>query len=185
MAFIKASHLQANIDSIEQLPPEAAVEVKRRAAATIAEASALSRSHWAPFELDLALCTAVHDVVGTAGVRRLNVEAMRRSGEAPLLRPIRDAGRRLGVRPDALLRFAQHGWSAMFKDVGVAAWIADGARGGTIELSDVPRDALTSQAWVEACAGGVEGVIALMGCAGTVSAVTDLDARTLRLVARW
>ena len=185
MAFIKASHLQANIDSIEQLPPAAAVEVKRRAASTIAEAAALSRSHWAPFELDLAICTAVHDVVGSAGVRRLNVEAMRRSGEAPLLRPIRDAGRRLGVRPDALLRFAHHGWSAIFKDVGVAAWIADGERGGTIELTEVPREALSSSAWVEACAGAVEGVIAIMGGTGAVTAVVDEHRRTLQLVARW
>jgi hypothetical protein len=95
MAFIKASHLQANIESLDRLPPAGAAEVKRRAAAVIAQAMALSRSHWAPLAYDLEISEAIIAAVGVRGLRGLNADAILLSADGPLLRPIRDASRRL------------------------------------------------------------------------------------------
>ncbi len=211
MAFIKASHLQANIESISLLPESAAVEVKRRAAGPIAQGLALSRSHWAPLELDLEIANTIYDVVGPRGLRDLNAEALRRSADGPLLRPIRDAARRiLGARPDAILRFVHQGWGAIFKDVGEATWFPDDddvldgrggfpahgdktarpvfssrLNGGTIVASNQPQVALDARAWPEGCAGAIDGVFAVVGASGSVVPVLDRTARTLTITCRW
>lgn len=187
MAFIKASHLQANIESIELLPAAAIPEVKRRAASSIAQGLALSRSHWAPLELDLDIANCIFDVVGPRGLRDLNAEALRRSGEGPLLRPIRDAARRiLGARPDAILRFVHQGWGAIFKDVGDAVWHPDDdKRGGSIVIDHQPQVALDARAWPEGCAGAIDGVYATVAAVGTVVPSIDRAARTLTITCRW
>ncbi len=187
VAFIKASHLQANIESIDLLPAAAVPEVKRRAAQAIATGMALSRSHWAPLQLDVLISEAIYDVVGARGLRNLNAEAIRRSGDGSLLRPIRDAALRiLGARPDAILRFVPQAWGAIFKDVGEATWLADAdKRGGTIVVNNQPQVALDSRAWAEGCAGAIDGVYGAVGATGTVVSTIDRAARTLTITCRW
>lgn len=187
MAFIKASHLQANIESIDLLPASVVLEVKRRAAASIATGMALSRSHWAPLELDLDISNIIYDLVGAKGLRALNAEALRRSADGPLLRPIRDAARRiLGVRPDAILRFVPQGWGAIFKDVGEAIWLPDAdKRGGTVVVNNQPDVALNARAWPEGCAGAIDGLYAAVGATGSVEPTIDRAARTLTITCRW
>lgn len=187
MAFIKASHLQANIESLDRLSPAAAGEVKRRAAAVIAKAMALSRSHWAPFAYDLEIADTIFEVVGARGLRNLNADAIRVSADGPLLRPFCDASRRLiGPRPEALLRFVHHAWGAIYKDVGEAQWLPDSDMlGGTVLFKNQPEVALTSLSWADGCAGAVEGVLHFLNANGTVTPEVDLASRTMRLVADW
>lgn len=187
MAFIKASHLHANIESIDRLAPAAATEVKRRAAAVIAQSLSLSRSHWAPLAHDLEIADTIFDVVGARGLRDLNADAIRVSADGPLLRPIRDASRRLiGPRPDAILRFVHHAWGAIFKDVGEAQWVPDADNlGGTVLLTNQPDLALASRAWPEGCAGAIEGVFQFVNATGTVKASIDHATHTMKLIADW
>jgi hypothetical protein len=170
MAFIKASHLQSNIASLDRLPPAAAAEIKARAADAIAQCRAMTRSHWAPMAIDIEIVETVCDVVGESGLRRLSSEGIRLSAEGPLLGPIKNAALRiLKARPDAVLRFARQGWAAVYKDVGTAEWVGDDdGGGGRLIASQLPPVVLASRAWPIACAGAIDGAYHTVGATGSV-----------------
>lgn len=187
MAFMKASHLKSNVESLDLLAASSQNEIRRRAAREIAVIQSLTRTEWAPLELDLVFSDIVLDVIGAEETRALNARALARSAEGGLLRPMRDAARRLlGQHPGAIFRFVEYGWRTVFKDVGSAAFVGDADHaGGVITLVDQPMFALRRPVWPIGVAGAFDGVAEIMGASARFEAAVDEAQRSIRFVARW
>ncbi len=160
--FVKASVLHDNLTALDTLGAQA-VEVRRRGADIIRRIEAMSRVDWAPIEVDLEWLECLSAVGGLAAPRALNAAALHTVVQGPLLRPILSATVALvGYRPEAALRFTKEGWRLVYRDMGRAAFEGQG-RSGYVAVEGLPASCAASPAFLEAVAGGLDGIVGVFG----------------------
>lgn len=139
---------------------------------------------WLPVEIMVALCRAVHAAVGDDGVRAWRRAARRNAFEGSLFRPLLDASiRMLGVTPRALLRLVPLVWGASFREAGTVAVELATAGTASVRLCDLPW-AMRERAVLLSLAGGLEAILAAVGCTGEVRLEQPAEGDVL-LLASW
>lgn len=98
-----------------------------------------TRLAWMPLEYGIELSTAVHSVIGAAGLLDLGREAILRSGHRTWLRPFRDAAVSIfGYDPRGIFRFTPRGWNMVFGGCGELTFASPATQQGTLVLSGFP-----------------------------------------------
>lgn len=182
---MRASHMKSNLQALRDLGPDNERRVRELVSpATLATIDDNPRTSWLPVELDVELTDAIDQVMGREGTRRWSKEALLKSMEGPLLRPIIDAALRLfGVTPASVFGFLPRAWGAVYRDCG------------TIELGDVAEsslhvlyrgvpDAMAADAYLDGIAGALEAVLELCKKSGRVT-VEPVQGGQTRFVVEW
>lgn len=137
---MRASHIHSNLLELDTFGPELAARMKRRISAeTLAAVGDASTVAWLPVEHDIEISRAVRDVVGIAGLRSWSLEAMARSAQGPLIRPLVDGASTLfGVTPHALYRMLPRGYGLVYRHCGENAYVQTGEASGVVTQTGVP-----------------------------------------------
>ncbi|WP_394830604.1 hypothetical protein LVJ94_29265 [Pendulispora rubella] len=137
---MRAGVLQESFDWIDELQPHMAAAIREncdpKQTAVIGQATRLV---WVPLEYGIGLSTAVHSVLGDAGLLDLGREAILRSGNRTWLRPFRDAAVSIfGYDPRGIFRFTPRGWNMIFGGCGELTFASPVPGTGTLILGGFP-----------------------------------------------
>lgn len=182
---MRGSHIRANLQEIDALGAVAA-EVRRRIpAAILAEVDASTSVAWLPVECDLAITRAVVDVVGVPGVRAWSRNALVRSAEGPLLRPLIQGARALfGLSPHGIYKVAPRGFAAIYRDAGSLRYTSSGPNAAKLVHTDVPEQLLAVPWYLEGIAGAFEAAYEMFHLEGRVDMDIGSDG-TVVYLATW
>ena len=154
--------------------------------ATANAADDASRVAWLPLEIDVELTAAVERVVGRDRMRRWARDAIVRSTEGPLLRPIVAGLQAMGLTPHNALRRAPYGWTLIYRHCGVLHYQRDGDHGVVLVHEDVPALMFDSPGYPHGIGGTFDGVMELAGGQDVESLVEpETAARRYRYRCRW
>ena len=182
----RASHVQANLTSIELLGVGQAHRVRHQLGTTrVSAIERASRMEWLPLDLDVALTDAVGEVVGMEGVRRWAKTSMQQSLDGPLLGPLRDGAVRLfGLEPNKILKWTPRAWSHMYKHAGTLEFLD--AEDFRVELhhKDPPTAFRQSPAVLESVAASFSAVFDLCRIQGEAE-VASITPERVVFELRW
>src|SRR5690606_10752912 len=139
LAQMRVSHLKANLESLDDLGAEHAARVRAEAAGIVSAIQAAVSVAWLPIELDVELTDAVERVAGRARMREWSRNAIVRSTEGPLLRPMLSALTRMGMTPHSAFKRVPYGWSLIYRGCGDLSYEAVGPKEVLIIQRDAPR----------------------------------------------
>lgn len=181
--LMRASHVRSNIEALSDLGEEAEREIRARCADVIAAVEESISLSWLPLELDVALTGAVHAVCGADALNRWSRDAITKSSDGPLLRPILSALRRIGLSPGLILKRVPYGWSLIYRHCGEMSFVSDEAATGELRLADAPR-AMRGSVYLDGISGAFEGLMTIGGVEGVCEHRTDASG-LVRFVNRW
>jgi hypothetical protein len=184
---MRASHIHSNLLELDTLGPLVAAQVKQRISKeTLDAVGDASTIAWLPVEHDIEISTAVRDVLGIAGLRAWSLEAMARSAQGPLIRPLSDGASKLfGITPHALYRVLPRGYGVVYRNCGENAYEQTSESTGVVTQTGVPS-LLFDNDYLEGTAGafmsfprffGLEGAVVLRLAPATRTAVFDVSWR--------
>jgi len=163
LAQMRVSHLKANLESLDDLGAEHAARVRAEAAGIVSAIQAAVSVAWLPIELDVELTDAVERVAGRARMREWSRNAIVRSTEGPLLRPMLSALTRMGMTPHSAFKRVPYGWSLIYRGCGDLSYEAVGPKEVLIIQRDAPRAILDSPSYVHGIAAAFEGIAQIAG----------------------
>lgn len=183
---MRASHLKSNLEALRDLGPDAEARVRAAVPEVVREVEEAVRVAWLPLELDVRLTEAVERATDEERLRAWGRDAIARSAEGPLLRPILAALERLGLTPHVALKRVPHGWSLIYRDCGEIGYERLGEREAVLVQDDAPEAMLRSEPYVIGIAGAFDGVMALSGGhGGRAEIAIEPAARRVRYTCRW
>lgn len=183
-ATMRAGQMKAELASAEQLPQAAAIKAALRPE-TLKAITEAKTAAWLPLELDVELNEAVLEAVGEEATRAWARQAMLKSFEGPLLRPLVDACVKLfGMSPLSWIKWIPQLWRAMVRDGGQLEVVEDSANSATLAYQDVPPFASSPGFLVSMC-GAFEGALALTHHQGRVSYLVDDTRKAVFFKATW
>jgi hypothetical protein len=154
---MRAGHLKENVSALHHLGPEIEARVRRRQQANIGLIERAARMEWLDVRLDAELMEAIALEAGLAAVRRLNSDAITKTMEGPLLRPLVDGALKLfGFTPSSLVRWAGHAYQQIYRDCGAVEVSEDRC---LLRVTGLPPALRRSAPWLEGLAGAIEGTI--------------------------
>jgi hypothetical protein len=167
---VRARHLQEWLANVhrEEDPWRARffAELPSEVQRTIESAS---RVQWLPVALHVQLADSLEHAFGPARSHDYYRRAFAASLRGPVLGPLLRTGARiLGLTPGTMLRWADHGWRASFKDCGSLAGTVIGPRLGRLEYRDLPPVCTASDPWLDSAQGSGYGALDAMGVSGVV-----------------
>ena len=166
---MRASHIHTNLAELSTFGPELAAQMRARISAeTLATVGDASTVAWLPVEHDIEISRAVRDVVGVAGLRKWSLDAMARSAQGPLLRPLLDGTCKLfGVTPHALFRMLPRGYGLVYRDCGENTYEPTGDRSGVVTMTGVPPMFFADD-YLEGTAGAFQAFAQIVQWQGSV-----------------
>ncbi|MEM7153281.1 MAG: hypothetical protein AAF799_10600 [Myxococcota bacterium] len=120
----------------------------------------VGRGEWLPVSVDIDLNTAMWDVLGEVGIRRVCARSILDSLNGPLLGPLAQGTIRLfGVSPRHFFKMVPRGWSQVYRNAGSASF-DDCELGRSVRLSyeELPPE-FFARGYLEGIAGGLEGLL--------------------------
>ena len=160
---MRAGHLKENVSALRDLGAELEARVRRRQRGNIGVIERAARMEWLDVRLDAELMDAIAAEAGLPAVRRLNSEAITKTIEGPLLRPLVEGAIKLfGFTPSSLLRWTGHAYQQIYRDCG-GVEVSEDRR--LVSVSGLPPVLRSSTAWLEGLAGAIDGTIRV--CRGT------------------
>jgi hypothetical protein len=141
---------------------------------------------WLPVEVDVELTECFFQVAGAERAKRAFREALARSIERPLLRPLVDGALGIfGRNPAKILRWVPKAWSLIYRDCGQMRCAHASEGSARLELGPLPPPIVDSRCYLTGTAAtvsaffdwlGIEGRVRLEGpCATTRSATFHLS----------
>ena len=168
---MRASHIDSNLHSLAALGPEREQAILEQVPEGVRAVEESSRVSWLPLELDVQLTDAVERVCGRERMKRWARDAILRSSEGWLLRPVVVGLSALGLTPQGALKRVPTGWSLVYRDCGSLRYERADARGITLVHDDVPDAMLENLTYLEGIAGAFEGIAEIGGGARARSTV--------------
>lgn len=130
---------------------------------------AASRVEWLPAALHVQLSDILAQAFGPARAHDYYRRAFAASLRGPVLGPLLRTGARiLGLTPATMLRWADHGWRASFRNCGSISGKVLGPRLGRLEYGDLPAVCIASDPWLDSAQGSAYGALDAMGVSGVV-----------------
>jgi len=184
---ILATFVQSSLEEMVKLDAEVGDRVRVSLKPDVLEAiETASPISWLPVELDVELTECFFQVAGAERARRAFREALARSIERPLLRPLVDGALGLfGRNPTKILRWVPKAWSLIYRDCGEMRCTHAGEGSARLELGLLPPPIVHSSCYLTGTAATVsaffdwldiEGQVRLEGpCATTQTAVFHLS----------
>lgn len=168
---MRASHIDSNLRALAALGPERERIIREQVPEVVRAVEDASRVAWLPLEMDIRLTDAVERACGRERMKRWARDAIERSAEGWLLRPVLVGLTALGLSPEVALKRVPAGWSLVYRDCGVLHYEHADEHGITIVHSDVPESMLACLTYLEGIAGAFEGVAELGGAKQVRSSV--------------
>lgn len=187
LSLMRASHIRSNLEELEQFGGPTAERVRARIAkSTFVAIEDAASVAWLPVEIDIDITRAVFDELGPKAVRKWSRDALVRSTEGPLLRPIIDGTRSLfGLTPHTLLKLMPRGFDLVYRGCGGLRYEEESEHACVLHHTGVPATFFDGEAYLEGMAGGFEAAILLGGADGTVELSSHRSAGTARYRAVW
>ena len=182
--MMRASHMRSVIDALDgNLGRELAAGIRAEVPEVIA-AIENSRGVWLPLALDVRLNEATYALAGAERMRETNIQGLARSAEGPLLRPIKEGLRRLGLGPAHAMRRARNGWNLIYRHCGRASVDVDPeSQRVRFEVRDLPS-VMRSNDYLHSIGSALEGVMLLTGATKTTMDIR-IDGDRCRFDASW
>ena len=171
---MRASHLQSNVQSLGMLGPEHERAIREEVADVVRAVESASRVAWLPLELDIQLTAAVERACGRERMKRWARDAIERSAETWLLRPVVVGLSALGLTPPGALKRLQTGWSLMYRTCAAVHYEHADEHGITLVHTDAPDAMIGDLTYLEGIAGAFEG-IAEVGGATHVRSTVEIE----------
>ena len=144
-----------------------------------------SRVDWLPIEVDLELVHAIYGVAGEEGLRAWGREAVLRSIETSIFKPLVDAVVRVfGLSPGPLLRAAPQAWKTTFRGCGEMSVTVAPEGGARIVLSNLPQ-VLVERPFLLSISGSLEAALVVARTEGTVRLVATVGTNGAEYEATW
>ncbi len=168
--LMRASHIHTNLLELESCGVELAARMRGRVAeSTLLAVTDSSTVAWLPVEHDIEISRAVLDVVGVAGLRTWSMDAMARSAEGPLIRPlVEGAGKLFGVTPHALFRILPRGYGLVYRDCGENVYEQTGEASGVVTQTGIPS-LFFEHSYLEGMAGAFQAFPRIFQCDAVVT----------------
>ncbi len=183
---MRASQMRSNVESLKDLGAGVAERVRAEVPETLRELEASARTAWLPLELDVALTEAVERLTGRDRMRQWSADSIARSADGPLLGPIRQALRRMGLSGHSGLKRVEHIWGHIYRDCGRITYERGDAARAVVTNHDAPDEIMDSEAYLHGIAATLEGGLIVLGERDPfVSFDVDRAARRVRYVCRW
>ncbi|MDQ3033619.1 MAG: hypothetical protein M3Y87_14465 [Myxococcota bacterium] len=160
---MRASHLKSNLESLADLGVEHEQAVRSAVADVVRQIEESSRVAWLPLELDLELTDAVDRHVGRERMKRWGREAIARSAQGPLLRPLMLGLQAMGLTPHTALKRAPYAWTLIYRGCGDLEYQHAGEREIVLVHDRVPTAMLRSTSYLHGIAGAFDGAIEIGG----------------------
>ncbi|MGE0785963.1 MAG: hypothetical protein AB7S26_09765 [Sandaracinaceae bacterium] len=187
--LMRASHLLSNVHALSDLGADVEEQVRERCGDVITEIEGAVRVAWMPLELDVRLTQTVYDLCGPERLREWGHAAITKSTEGPLLGPIVEGLRRLGMTPTTALRRVPYGWDLIYRHCGEVRFEGEeeppehGEHTVRLTVAHTPA-LLRGRSYLIGIAGAFDGVIAFGGGReGRSDHVVDGDVVTFHC--RW
>lgn len=171
---MRASHIDSNLRSLAALGEERQRAILAQVPEVVRAVDTASRVAWLPLELDVQLTDAVERTCGREPMKRWARDAITRSAEGWLLRPVLVGLSALGITPEGALQRVPSGWPLVYRDCGEVHYQHADPHGITLVHSDVPAAMIESPTYLQGIAGAFEGV-AEIGGARQVRSSVDVD----------
>ena len=167
---IAAQHSQASLQVLVELFPGAEARVRARLSPEVREAlEAAVRSDYLPARVDVALAAAIVAELGLPAARRVARAVLHRNFTGSLLGALVSSAKALfGPTPAGVLRWAGRGWSRVCRDCGELHFLGSAEGAVTLRLEALPAE-LDVPDYLEAVAGGLEGLLDVCGVEGSAS----------------
>ncbi len=162
-------------------------EIRARISSDVLEQVANSVSvAWLPVECDVHITRAVVDVLGVRGNRRWSRDALLRSANGPLLKPILDgASAPVGLTPHALYKVGPRAFGMIYRDLGEVRYEHIDPRHARIVHEAIPASLVDAPWYLEGIAGAFEAPYVFLGLEGDVAMELDAAQRIARYDVRW
>jgi hypothetical protein len=183
---MRGSHLKANVESLAHLGPEPERAIRDAVHGVVRAVEESSRVAWLPLALDVELTEAVDRACGRARMKHWCRDAIARSTEGPLLRPLILGLQALGFAPHNTLKRAPYGWTLIYRGCGELRYERVSERECALVQDDVAPAMLASEPYLDGIAGAFEAAIAIAGGRDPeVTAEHDLAQRRVLYRCRW
>jgi hypothetical protein len=184
---MRASHLRSNLEEINRMPEPARSGIRDKISPDVLEQVANSVSvAWLPVECDVDITRAVVDVLGVEGNRRWSRDALLRSANGPLLKPILDGASALfGLTPHALYKVAPRGFGMIYRNIGEVRYEVVGELRARIVHEEILPSLLEVPWYLEGIAGAFEAGYVFLGLEGEVHLELDVAQRTAHYDIHW
>lgn len=171
---MRASHIDSNLRSLAALGAERERAIREQVPEVVRAVEAASRVAWLPLELDIQLTDAVERACGLERMKRWARDALGRSSEGWLLRPVVVGLSALGLTPEGALKRVPSGWPLIYRDCGQLHYQHADEHGITLVHSEVPAAMIENSTYLEGIAGAFEA-IAEIGGGRQVRSSVELD----------
>lgn len=183
---MRASQIDSNLRSLAALGAERERAIREQLPDVVRAVEQASRVAWLPVELDIRLTDAVERACGLERMKRWARDAIERSSEGWLLRPVVIGLSALGLTPDGALKRVPSAWPLVFRDSGRLHYEHADRHGITLVHSDVPAAICRSPTYLESIAGSFEGVAEIGGAKQVRSSVEiERDRGLVRYRCEW
>jgi hypothetical protein len=188
MAHIRAALPLQSLGVVESIAGSEHTRVLARLRPeSLARLRAAAWLEWLPLEIDLELCVAIADTLGSEVDRERSRLCVLNCCETPLLRPfLRGADMLFGFSPAGLIATIPRAWPTVYRNAGLMRYEVDGGLRRVLFYEDVPPAVIGSRQYLEAIAGALEAVFELCKVDGSVSlGQIDVGARRAELYFEW
>jgi hypothetical protein len=162
---MRAGHLKENVTALHGLGPELEARVRARQRASIELIERAPRMAWLDVRFDAELMEAIAAEGGLIAVHKLNSEAITKTIEGPLLRPLVEGAFKLfGVTPSSLVRWTRHAYLQIYRECGD---VTVNDERTLVSVLGLPPQLRASLPWLEGIAGALDGTVRV--CRGAAS----------------
>mgnify|MGYP003675954181 CR=1 FL=1 len=179
---MRASMLQANIESFGCLGAENERRVRAQCSEAVDGIEAAVRTAWLPLRYGIEMVQAVEDVCGREVSLQLAREAIARSMQGTLLGPILNGLMRLGLGPEHAFKRAPAGWGLVYKNCGNIVYTT-APNHVTLRLQGAPK-AMRELPYLHSIGGSFQGMVMALGVDDATVSVRD-DASGVIYDIRW
>lgn len=182
---VRASHLQDDLQAIDQLGPGAAEVRARLRPATVALIDQTHRTAYLPAELNAELAEAVHAQLGAEGLRRWGQASFLHSLDG-FFRPLfQGVTRMLSPSPGLILKTFPQGWLTTYHYCGTFEVTDAGAGATRLTVRDLPP-VLRGTAYLTAVCGTLQSIYSFTRFEGEVTLEPrELDSPVASWLVTW
>ncbi len=181
---VRAGHLRSSLGALSALGADDCERVRQRLGESVQKMEGPLRISWVPIEYAVDLCDAVDGVCGPDRMWAWSRESILETTRGPLLGPLLEGFKRLGLGPGQVFRRLEGGWNLLHRNCGVVRLAEqDGPTHGTVVLEDIPEP-VRSRTYLAAIGASLEAIMATLDAREAQVDVELMDA-TAQFDIRW
>lgn len=181
---MRAGHLRSSLSALSALGTDDARRIRERLGESVQQMEGPLRISWVPIEHAVELCDAVDGVCGPDRMWAWSREAILETTRGPLLGPLLEGFKRLGLGPGQVFRRLEGGWNLVHRHCGVVGLAEQqGPSQGIVVLEEIPQ-AVRSRSYLAAIGASLEAIITTLG-AQEAEVDVELMESTAQFDIRW